>query len=265
MQYSRQAALARAALEQQMRLMKEAQSDAVRLNIADAARAKGDNETACRIYLNLAGSRLANPATVTAKDRLTELDKEARQKWADVESRLGQWRSLSPSEELETESLVQLAQCIADFDDLADQYGRVPTVGRDLKKAVAKQRNLPQARAAIFEPDAKSLWEQGQKLEAEGHVCCAYLLYEEAARKLPAPSARAAHRRLEQLKADPENVTAAESCRNMQWCHQQYRLAERLVKDAPERAKELFAQIVQRAPADSTIYAEAQHQLDQLE
>ena len=164
----------------------------------------------------------------------------------------------------EAESLAQLAVCIAQFDDLADQYGRVPVIGRDIKSAAAKQRNQPQARAALFEPDAKRLWEEGQSLEAEGHVCCAYLLYEEATRKLPAPSARAASQRLEQLKADPQQVAAAEACRNLQWCHQQYRLAERVAQVAPDRAKDLFLQIVERSPADSTIHAEAQAQLDRL-
>ena len=81
---------------------------------------------------------------------------------------------------------------------------------------------------------------------------------------LPAPSASSARQRLEQLKRDPQNIVAAEACRNMQWCHQQYRLAERVAQVAPERARELFVQIVERAPADSTIYAEARKQLDQL-
>ena len=68
---------------QQMRLVREAQSDAVRLNIADAARAKGDNQAACRIYVSLVGNRTASPSSVAARERLTDLEKEARQKLAD--------------------------------------------------------------------------------------------------------------------------------------------------------------------------------------
>jgi hypothetical protein len=249
---------------QQMRLMREAQTDAMRLNVADAARAKGDNQAACRIYLRLAGERTANAATVAARQRLSELDKEARQKLAEVEQRLGKWDNMSPSDESETESLARLAQCVAEFDELADQYGRVPQVGREIKTARAKQMNRPQVRAAIGEPDARQLWDDAQILESEGHVCCAFLLYEEALPMLPAPSARSAHQRLEQLKGDPQNIAAAEACRTMQWCHQQYRLAERVARVAPERARELFVRIVERSPADSTIHAEAQHQLDRL-
>jgi hypothetical protein len=263
--FAQQAALARTAMMQQMRLMREAQSDAMRLNIADAARAKGDNQAACRIYLKLAGQRTENPANAAARTRLSELDKEARQKLAEVEQRLAEWDRISPSEELEADSLAQLAQCVADFDVLADQYGRVPAAGRDIKTALTKQRNRPQVRAALSEPDAKQLWDDAQALEAQGQICCAFLLYEESLPMLPAPSARAAHQRLEQLKADPQNIVAAEACRNMQWCHQQYRLAERVAQVAPERARELFVQIVERSPADSTIHAEAQTQLDRLQ
>ena len=81
---------------QQMRLLRDAQSDAARLNIADAARAKGDYQVACRIYLSLAGSRPANPATVTANERLIELGQEARKKLADVEERLGRMAQYFP-------------------------------------------------------------------------------------------------------------------------------------------------------------------------
>lgn len=254
----------RTAMMAMTKLMREAQSDAVRLNIADQARGKGDNKVAGRIYLGLAVSRLATPATVTAKQRLAELDQEARDRLADIQRRLAEWRSQSPGEMLESPSLAQLAQYIAEFDDLADQYGRIPKIGRDITSALAKERNQPQARAALSEPDAKRLWEEGQSLEAEGHVCCAYLLYEEAARKSPAPSARTAAQRLAELRADPRNMIAAESCRTLQWCHQQYRLAERVASENPTRAKELFAQILERAPPDSTIHVEAKKRLDQL-
>jgi hypothetical protein len=108
------------------------------------------------------------------------------------------------------------------------------------------------------------LWDDAQALEAQGQTCCAFLLYEEALHMLPAPSARAAHQRLEQLKSDPQNIAAAEACRTMQWCHQQYRLAERVARVAPARARDLFAQIVERSPADTTIHVEAQNQLDRL-
>jgi hypothetical protein len=90
------------------------------------------------------------------------------------------------------------------------------------------------------------------------------LLYEEAARKLPAPSAHAAERRLTELKADPQQVAAAEACRSLQWCHQQYRTAERVARVSPRRAKELFEQIVQRAPADSPVHAAARAEIERL-
>ena len=242
---------------QQMRMLREAQSDAARLAIADQARAKGDNEAACRIYLRLAGSRTASQSTAEAQNRLGELEQEAQQKLADLRQQLATWDNVSPSEEVDAESSTQLAACIAKFDELADQYGRVPQVGREIKTTLARHKSRPQVRAALSEPDARRLWDDGQALEEKGQICCAFLLYEAAVRKLPAPSAQAAERRLTQLRADPQQVAAAEACRSLQWCHQQYRTAERVARVSPRRAQELFEQIVQRAPADSPVYAAA--------
>ena len=56
---------------------------------------------------------------------------------------------MSPSDELEAESLTKLAQYIADFGELSDQYGRVPQVGREIKSALAKQRNRPQVQSSV--------------------------------------------------------------------------------------------------------------------
>ena len=219
--------------------------------------AKGDNEAACRIYLRLAGSRTASPSTAEAQKRLGELEQEAQQKLADLRQQLATWDNVSPSEEVDAESSTQLAACIAKFDELADQYGRVPQVGREIKTTLARHKSRPQVRAALSEPDARRLWDDGQALEEKGQICCAFLLYEAAVRQLPAPSAQAAERRLTQLKADPQQVAAAEACRSLQWCHQQYRTAERVARVSPRRAQELFEQIVQRAPADSPVYAAA--------
>jgi hypothetical protein len=260
-QSAQQAARARAALLQQMKLMREAQSDAARLNVADQARANGDVQTACRIYVRLSANRAANPATYAARERLGQLGVEAQQKLAELESRLGQWSNLSASDELDASDLEALAGCITNFRQLADQYGYVPQIGREIKHALTKRRNQPTAKAALFEPEARRLWDEGQALESAGEVCCAFLLYEEALRKLPAPSARAAEQRLAQLRSDPQHVAAAESCRNLQWCHQQYRLAERVARVQPERARELFTQIVERSPADTAIHADARDQL----
>jgi len=118
--------------------------------------------------------------------------------------------------------------------------------------------------AGRISPADCGLWDDAQALEEKGQVCCAFLLYEVAVRKLPAPSARAAEQRLAQLRTDPQQVAAAEACRSLQWCHQQYRTAERVARVSPQRARELFEQIVERAPADSPVHAAARAEVARL-
>lgn len=260
-QSAQQAARARAAMLQQMKLMREAQSDAARLNVADQARANGDIQTACRIYVRLSANRAANPATYAARERLGQLGQEAQQRLTELEGRLEPATQMSASDAWDASTLAPLANSIHELRELASQYESVPQIGREIKNRLTKERNRPVVKAALFEPEARRLWDEGQTLESAGEVCCAFLLYEEALRKLPAPSARAAEQRLTQLRSDPQHVAAAESCRNLQWCHQQYRLAERVARVQPERARELFAEIVERSPADTALHADARDQL----
>jgi hypothetical protein len=73
-----------------------------------------------------------------------------------------------------------------------------------------------------------------------------------------------AQERLKQLELDPQNVKDAEACRTLKWCHQKYRVAELLAKSKPQRARDLFHQIAQRAPTDSKIHQEARQQVAKL-
>lgn len=250
---------------QQLRLMREAQSDAARLAIADQAREKGDLSLACRMYMKLASSRVQTPACAEAQKRLDSVREDSRKQLDELVKRLASFDTISPSEEMPAESAEQIKTCMSELDALADQVGRVVDIGRDVKSALAKHKAKPHVRSVLNEPDAKQLWDEGQALEGKGQVCCAFQLYEEAVRLSPAPSALAAERRLAQLKADPAQVEAAESCRVMQWCHQQYRMAERVALVTPDRARELYAKIVERSPVDSPVHAAAQTELARLD
>ena len=66
------------------------------------------------------------------------------------------------------------------------------------------------------------------------------------------------------MQQDSNLVAAAESCRELQWCHRTYRLADRLVRSKPDRASELFAEIVKRSPQDSEIHRDAQARIEEL-
>lgn len=254
----------RAATARLARMLKETQSAATRLAMADQARAEGDIETAANIYVSLAKSRFPTSATPEAWNRLTALEQEGRSKLTQLESRCTDVYGVSASEQSIDESLVRLAECVTEFKQLEKQYRRVPKVGTEIQAAFRKQKQQPRVKAAMNEPEAARLWQQGQQLEQEGQVCCAFLIYEKALGELPAPSAALAEQRLNELRTDSQQVAAAEACRTMQWCHQNYRLAMLVVRERPEKARDLFRQIVERAPADSEVHKAAQAELARL-
>jgi len=147
------------------------------------------------------------------------------------------------------------------YDRLIMKYGDLPVVGPEIKAHVAKLRHQPEYAVILNEPAATVLWKLGRQYERDNHLCCAYWTYKEAAELLPAPSAVLASDRFAELTKSPQVVASAETCRELKWCHKAYLRAERLLKVRPESAKEIFAQIVNRAPEDSEVYRAARRQL----
>ncbi len=148
------------------------------------------------------------------------------------------------------------------YDKLILKYGELPVVGPEIKGHVAKLRHQPEYAVILNEPAAVALLRTARRYEHDHHVCCAYWTYKQAAELVPAPSAVLASDRFDELSKDPEVVASAETCRELKWCHQAYLRAEQLLKARPERAKEVFAEIVRRAPEDSEVYRAAKRQLD---
>ena len=109
----------------------------------------------------------------------------------------------------------------------------------------------------LNEPEANELWKLGQQYEQKDERCCAYQVYERAALLTPAPSAELAAEQFAKMKENPEIVRSTKLCRELEWCHRTYRLAERLAKVKPRKAKMLFAQIVRRAPEASEVHRAA--------
>ena len=144
-----------------------------------------------------------------------------------------------PSDPLTDANARSLTENMLELNELAERYGDVPEVGRQIKSTLSTHMKKPDVRAVLCEPDANQLWKDGQELEGQGHTCCALLVYEEAVAELPAPSAVLAQKRLEQWKSDPKNIEDAEVCRALKWCHQKYPIAERLAKAEPDRAPAL--------------------------
>ncbi len=131
-------------------------------------------------------ARVNSQAKLTARQRLDELQTEAQGKFDDVQNRLGGLASTSANEQTDA-TRDGLCRCVEEFETLAKLYRRVPKVGREMRSALAKQKKEPSIRAVTLEPDAKRLWELAQKFEDEGQLCCAFQVYEEGAKQLPAP------------------------------------------------------------------------------
>jgi hypothetical protein len=115
----------------------------------------------------------------------------------------------------------------------------------------------------LNEPEAKALLDAGLEHELAGHQCCAYWVYKQAVQLAPAPSAIKARARQEIVEKVPNIVALAAACREMQRCHQIYARAERALPVNPDRARELFAEVTRRAPADSEVCRAAKQHLDE--
>ncbi len=241
---------AQAALE--AKIAKQAATDEARLAAADLARDEEQIFVASKIYLALSLSSDSN-VQAEAKSRLAALQDDGRNRLARIDESVD---GSSPSVE-------SLLVALDDYADLVRQFAKVPVVNREIQSQVAKQRRRPEFVAAASEPEAAGLIELAQMHEQNDQICCAFLVYEEAS-KLPSPSAAKARKRLEELKQDPAAVKAAESCRNLVWCHGTFEKAKRLTSRKPQEARQLLVTILEKAPVDSEIYQAARLEVAQL-
>jgi len=257
----RRAQLQAAAEARMAQILREISGAAQRLEAGDRAYQQGDIRLASRIYVRLAGSHRPNPITLQARDRLTKLAQEAREKLGEIDAALiptaapldGSAHAPNPGP-IPTDKVLEAFQ---DYDEIVGKYASVPAAKREIAVHVARQRKKPQYAAVLNEAQAKRLLELAQGHEQRQELCCAYWVYQDAARLAPAPSALQARERFEALAADPETVRAAETCRELRWCHKAFQRAEMLAKVKPENARRVFGEIPSRAPEDSEIYRAA--------
>jgi hypothetical protein len=254
-------------------LWEKAQNAAARLKTADEAHDRGEIRTAVHLYVRLAMSRPPNESSLAAKDRLGTLADEAHAKQAAIDATLAHGEP-SPGEWFVNQDDPQVVEHLATwkttvesafekYQRLVSDYEVVPSLGGKLKTHVDHQRRKPAIAMVLNEPEAKTLLETGLAHEAAGHHCCAYWVYRQAVQLAPAPSATKAKARLEIVEKVPHIEALAAACREMQRCHQIYARAERALPVNPDRARELFAEVTRRAPADSEVCRAAQRHLDQ--
>jgi len=241
-----------------------------RLDLADKAHARGDIFLAARFYASLARSRPQTPVNDAARQRLEGLAKESRQKLAEIDRQLEEFtREISPGDWKDKrywpDDLAETVdEAFRQYEQVVDDYGAVSAVKRELASHLAKQRRHPNYAAVLNEPEAATLLELAHQHEAEDNACCAYWVYEEAAKLAPAPAALRAADRLAEMKQDRDIVAAAERCRKLQWCHRRFNLAEQLVKVKPEKAIVYYEEIVANSPAESEVHKTAQTRLTEL-
>lgn len=261
------AAARAAAMARQQELWNKAQQSAVKLDAAERAYARGDIFLAGKFYTSLARSRPKTAISQTAQQRLEALAKEARRKLAETDATLEKYsEKLSASDWRNKESWPDdlpktVAAAFQAYDKIVDDYGVMIAVRRELESHEASQRRRPEYAAVLNEPEAEALLSLARRHEEQDEQCCAFWVYEEASKLSPAPSSQAAAERLAAMKQDAEIVAAAERCRQLQWCHRRYNLAEQLVAARPERAREYFEEIIERSPADSPVHQAARTRL----
>lgn len=260
--YAMQLAQKQAAAEAQAEsLFRQATAAAERLEAGDRARRDGDIRLAATIYVRLARSKPPTEASGEARDRMIGLAADAREELRKIDATLecsddsSHDSAHSPQGQVEPEVI---REAFRKYDELAAKFASVLAAKREVTAHVVRQRRDPVYAAVLNEPKAKELWELGQQHEKDSELCCAYWVYQDAARLIPAPSAFQAQARFEALKGNPEVVRSAETCREVRWCLNAYQRAGWLGEVNSEKAKQLYAEILRRAPVDSGVYQAAQ-------
>jgi hypothetical protein len=232
---------------------------------ADEELEKGNIAVAYRLYAGLASSRPPTESSSIAKERLATLREKGKRQCEEIDARLNdlvrRMNNVSNPEDASAAPNDEIERNFQDFNQLIKQYRHVSPFGTWLTNHVAQLRTRPEFAAVLNEPTAAKLWKLGQVHEENDQLCCAYRVYEKAVKFLPAPSAESAQSKLQKMKEDPKIVEAAKTCADLEWCHRIYQRAEKLREDNPKRALELFAQIAERSPSDSSVHRAA---LDRL-
>jgi tetratricopeptide (TPR) repeat protein len=255
------------------RAINKYQSESKQLAAADAAARRGDMDEAIAIYNRLAVSRSKTQVSAAALHRLNILPKLALDRMKEIDAALPGDHVVTTTNDVlraasgDARAIEWRSTVIAafeDYDHLIDQCMQLRGAIGDIRRHVADQENRVKYTLVLKEEEAAELLKVGREQETNGELCCAYLAYEKAAQFLPAPSAQLARDRFARMQKDSEVVAAAKTCTELQWCHKTYRTAEHLAAVKPDRAKELFAQILDKAPTDSEVFRAARQRIYEL-
>jgi hypothetical protein len=272
------AAAAQAAASREAAARKKAAASQNMWAIAQEAEASGDLQVASRLYGRLAARRPVSSINEQAAERLGAIRNEAIAKLDALEEDLTGARKESEKDDsqaqkppglpkalkrVQTDERVVLDAFKA-MDELIKEYAGVVTVESALTERIDRLRKQDRYAAILQEPDARELCKFGRDYEAKGELCCALLVYEEAAALAPAPSATWAKERFEEMRQDDAIVAAARACKQLQWCHAYFERAEAILPHAKDTAIKYFTQICEIAPADTEVHQAARAHLAKL-
>lgn len=226
---------------------------------ADRALDNGDIATACLIYTRLGNRRNGNPIAKTAKQRLTKIRQDAHKEVAKLDSTFENVATkISPSGHADSEmALANLTTVFHDYDRLLQTYRTLPGFRNPMVKHVGKQTRRAGVTTALKEAQALKLWKQAQEHERLGSLCCAYRVYETTKPLLPAPSAKRAQQRLQQLARDTKVVESVEKCLQMEKLHKQFDKAKWLGAREPKQARKLLHEVVAQTSTESPLHQAA--------
>jgi hypothetical protein len=229
--------------------IRRAKNNEHRMFYAARARTDGKMRLAATLYLRVALQRPKDKHAGAAKKALLEMATEGRAEMKAADTLLSQDK---------------IAEAFEKIDYLAWAYVDVPRFNEEIAAHATKLHHEPRYQAVLNEPKAQALVEQAEQHEQDHEQCCAYLAYEEAAKLVPAKSAKKAAARLAEMRKDPRIAIDAEECRQIMTGLHRFQSAELLKKSTPGRAEEIFAQIVEKTPRDSEVHRCAADELAKL-
>lgn len=260
-----QRAAAQAAALREDSLRRKAASNQKLWEVAQEADRGGDLRTAAMIYRRLSLRRPVSQITKSSQTRLSEIQDEAFDKLQAIEKRLNDLKRVEKPFRPGPLDEPKVIKAFEDLDALSIEYAGIATIESRIEDRRKSLRSHAQFAEILQEPAAAELWELARKYEQQDQVCCAFQVYEQAATLVPAPSAKLARTRLNELKADKVAVAAAERCSTLQLCHQKFNDAQRLKGSNPDKAREHLARILELAPADTSIHRAAREQIAMLQ
>lgn len=243
------------AQDRMTRLLSKAKSDPKRLDAAEQLLQDGDLNTACLIYLRLALSKPSRDASETARTRLEQIQTEARKQRVLVDLELDEAVGGNVSD------AGKVLNVFTQYQLLVSKYGCVPVAGDEIRRHVSRQRRDPKLAGILNEAESQRLWELGQQYEREQQLCCAYQVYENAAKLVPAQTGQRAKERIAELERSPTILTAVAECRNLQRCQEVFQLAETVAETDPSQAFQRYQWIVEHSPKDSRVFEVASARL----